>query len=844
MSRTAMVLVTGLLLAGASVPAVAAPTSAAPRNAGTFVATTPARLMDTRTGLGASAPPARGTAHVRVLGRAGIPSSGVTAVVMTVTVSAPAAHGYLTVWADATRRPTTADVNFSAGRSQADQVYAPVGADGKIAFYNGSRGRVRLLADVAGYFTVTDPAPAGAFVATTPTRVVDTRYSRGASPLGGRRTAAVPVLGRGPVPGTDVSAVAFTLTALSPAARGYLTVFADGTARPATSNLNFAAHQSVGNLVISQVGADGRVDLYNGTAGRIQYVIDIEGYFLGGVPHVPGAYVPVTPTRVLSSSPMAARAATRAAAQGPGVPRNPTPPDAAAASVFNVTASGVTASGYLEAYSSGGRSVGSSLEATPGRVTAGLAVVWGDVLDAFVYNGTPGSLRLTTDLFGYYVSAPGLGSIAGRVTDAAGAGGIGGVQVIAYDLVSNAEGSSPVFEEAERTTTAADGSYVLAHLSAAPVYDVCFDALGVPGPEPSIGYSSECYRDVAWPQPGYAVGDVSGTSVSVSSTATTVVDAQLSRGSVGRVTGRATTADRMGLAGVRVEFTIGGDPDGPVATSVVTTDGSGRFSAELGPGSYEVCFDPIDVPPGTTPFGYATVCAAAPITVSAGSNLLVNQVILASSRITGRVSTSSGHALHDGSVYLVDRQGGHGEAATIRSTGRYTLPILVPGHYFVCVDSPPYANPPYGYLGECHPNSVWDGTSPPGAAATAVSIRAGTSTTLDFTLPDAGAISGTVMTGSGLPVVLGYVDVFDASTGALTDRGYTDDAGRYTAVGLPPSSTGYRVCFDPSHATPSGLTAQCYKGIAWPTGPVPTGTTLVPVRSGAAHRGIDAVLTG
>jgi hypothetical protein len=42
-----------------------------------------------------------------------------------------------------------------AGQTVANLVIAPVGADGKVALYNGSVGTVQLLADVSGYFTDT-----------------------------------------------------------------------------------------------------------------------------------------------------------------------------------------------------------------------------------------------------------------------------------------------------------------------------------------------------------------------------------------------------------------------------------------------------------------------------------------------------------------------------------------------------------------------------------------------------------------------------------------------------------------------------------------------------------------
>ena len=72
------------------------------------------------------------------------------------------------------------------------------------------------------------------------------------------------------------------VTVAAPRAAGVLTVFADGVSRPATSNVNFSAGQTISNLVVSQVGADGRIDLYNASPGSVQVVGDVSGWFATG----------------------------------------------------------------------------------------------------------------------------------------------------------------------------------------------------------------------------------------------------------------------------------------------------------------------------------------------------------------------------------------------------------------------------------------------------------------------------------------------------------------------------------------------------------------------------------
>jgi hypothetical protein len=81
----------------------------------------------------------------------GVPASGVGAVVLNVTVTQPQMGGYLTVFPDSETRPTASNLNFSANETVPNLVVAPVGADGKVDFYNGSNGTVQLIADVSGW---------------------------------------------------------------------------------------------------------------------------------------------------------------------------------------------------------------------------------------------------------------------------------------------------------------------------------------------------------------------------------------------------------------------------------------------------------------------------------------------------------------------------------------------------------------------------------------------------------------------------------------------------------------------------------------------------------------------
>jgi len=60
-----------------------------------------------------------------------------------------------------------------------------------------------------------------------------------------------------------------------------VSAFADGSALPLVSNLNFVGGQAVPNLAIVPVGADGAIRLHNGSGGTVQLVADVCGYVRG-----------------------------------------------------------------------------------------------------------------------------------------------------------------------------------------------------------------------------------------------------------------------------------------------------------------------------------------------------------------------------------------------------------------------------------------------------------------------------------------------------------------------------------------------------------------------------------
>jgi Regulator of chromosome condensation (RCC1) repeat len=126
----------------------------------------PARLLDTRPGAwtidGQGAPnlpvgPAT-TIDIPILGRGGLPASGVAAVAVNITAVNPTAPGFITAYPTGIPLPTASNLNFPAGDTRPNLVIVPLGTNGNISLYNAT-GTTHLLADIQGWY----PEPSMAF---------------------------------------------------------------------------------------------------------------------------------------------------------------------------------------------------------------------------------------------------------------------------------------------------------------------------------------------------------------------------------------------------------------------------------------------------------------------------------------------------------------------------------------------------------------------------------------------------------------------------------------------------------------------------------------------------------
>jgi hypothetical protein len=194
-------------------------------------------------------------------------------VLLNVAVTEPLGAGEVCVWASGTDKPDVAMVSYAQGQTVPNLIVAQVGADGAIAL-QATGGATHVVADVVGFFS---PSCAVArMVALSPTRVLDTR--RIGRTLAGAQVVEVPLAGHAGLPATGVSAVVMNVTAARPTRAGYLTVWPAGTPQPKAANLSFKPRQTVPNLVIVELGANGAVDVAV-SCGRVHVVADVLGYF-------------------------------------------------------------------------------------------------------------------------------------------------------------------------------------------------------------------------------------------------------------------------------------------------------------------------------------------------------------------------------------------------------------------------------------------------------------------------------------------------------------------------------------------------------------------------------------
>ena len=378
---------------------------------GTFVGLSPARLLDTRPG--ASTVDGQGsdsgvigggrTLVVPVVGRPGI-AAGAVAVVVNLTEASATASSYLTLYPAGSSRPGTSNLNVTANHVTSVEATVPLDSSGGIAVYNRA-GNVNAVIDVVGYYAgATDTYASSVYHPQSPTRLVDTRHSS-ALASGHFLPLDLPSL-------PNATAVALNVTVVGPTRAGFLAVWS-GTAHRTThtSALNFTAGQTVANMAITTtvpdpVNGDSSFSVGNFSAGSVNVIVDVIGFYRQLYDGPGTVFKAITPTRVVDTRIGKGLPHALGAGQSLAAATSAVFGDAdTVGMVANATGLGDPSGTYLSVFPAGSRVPGtSSLNLAP-RETASNMVMAGlspTSTRSFAEYNRAGTLGTLVDVVGYF----------------------------------------------------------------------------------------------------------------------------------------------------------------------------------------------------------------------------------------------------------------------------------------------------------------------------------------------------------------------------------------------------------------------------------------------------------
>lgn len=365
---------------------------------------------------------------LQVTGVGGVPTTGVSAVLLNVTAVDAPGPGFISVippgsrgtygslelfddqgWFGRQGEPATSNLNVTGSAAVPNLVLARVGAGGTISFYN-SFGPTEVIADLAGWFATsgTTAATGSGFTGLSrPERVFDTRTGIGtdARPITFGEPRTVDIAGMAGLP-SDAQAAVVNLTITQPSAPGFLTAYPASGAAPVVSNLNFVANDTRANLAVVAL-RNGRIDLAVGdTAGTsTEAIVDVMGYFSPNGRSV----VAIDPMRIVDSR---NGIGTPRAPFGPGQSRTiavagrSSIPRGATAVIANITGTGSTSPfTYLTAWPSGPQPQTSNvnIDTTTGATVPNLVMVELSANGTFEIANEFGDIDVLVDVMGYMI---------------------------------------------------------------------------------------------------------------------------------------------------------------------------------------------------------------------------------------------------------------------------------------------------------------------------------------------------------------------------------------------------------------------------------------------------------
>jgi hypothetical protein len=364
---------------------------------------TPSRVLDTRNP-GQTRLPADGTLTLQI---PGVPDEA-TAVVLNLTAIDPASGGFLTVYPHGETRPSTSNVDFSPNQTTANLVMVRV-ANGSVDIFN-AHSPTDVVVDFEGYYEPASGSDATFTPLQTPNRILDTRVPLGVNvkaPLGPNSQLVLQISSPSAGIPDTISAVVLNLTATGPTDTSFLTAYATGSPRPATSNVNFGPGQNVANLTVVPV-KNGQITIWN-NVGNTDVIADIFGFYSKDAG---STFTAVDPKRVLNTldgtgahgvAPLGDNAVDSVQVVGgaTGAPADAT------AVLLHVAVTNPTADSFLTAYADGPVQPGTSnINFSPGQIISNSMIVPVGSDGKIALWNHHGTVDIVADISGYFTGPP------------------------------------------------------------------------------------------------------------------------------------------------------------------------------------------------------------------------------------------------------------------------------------------------------------------------------------------------------------------------------------------------------------------------------------------------------
>ena len=248
----------------------------------TYHPLTPARVVDTRVGVGLKGGLKANTpATFAVWGHGGVPKNA-KAVTGNVTVVNPTNAWAVYIGPAPVAKPAASTINFTRAQVQGNSVTVALSSTGTLsATYMSTKGaHTDLVFDVTGYFTA--DATGLRYVSLVPSTLVDTRTATG---LTGKVTANTPrtfaVRGHAGV-AANAAGITGIISVVNQTSPWALFVGPVASSKPTTSNLNFGTKDVCSNGVTVALSSTGSLSVtyMSGAKRTTDVVLYVTGYFV------------------------------------------------------------------------------------------------------------------------------------------------------------------------------------------------------------------------------------------------------------------------------------------------------------------------------------------------------------------------------------------------------------------------------------------------------------------------------------------------------------------------------------------------------------------------------------